>query len=69
MDYITAQEAANHLQVSVRMVYVLLNNGRIKGAERGPGGSIWLIPKNPQRVRSLRGPRPRSLRDTDAVVA
>ena len=44
MEYISAREAANKWNISVRRVQVLCADGRIVGATRL--GNIWVIPKD-----------------------
>ncbi|MDR1704724.1 MAG: response regulator [Clostridiales bacterium] len=44
MDYITAKDAADKWDISVRRVQILLKNGRIEGAVRH--GKEYLIPKD-----------------------
>ena len=47
MDYITARQAAEKWDVSLRWVQVYLKNGRIEGAIRF--GRDWMIPKDAEK--------------------
>ena len=52
MEYMTAKEAAQKWNITVRRVQVLCAQGRIQGAMRL--GNIWAIPKNSPKPEDMR---------------
>ncbi len=52
MEYMTAKEAAQKWNITVRRVQVLCAQGRIQGATRL--GNIWAIPKNSPKPEDMR---------------
>ena len=47
LDYVTAQQAAEKWNISLRWVQTYLRNGRIDGAIRF--GHAWMIPKDAKK--------------------
>lgn len=52
MEYMTAKEAAQKWNITVRRVQVLCAQGRIKGATRL--GNVWAIPKDAKKPDDAR---------------
>jgi hypothetical protein len=52
MDYLTAKQAAEKWNISLRRVQVLCSQGRVKGAVRL--GWAWAIPKNAEKPEDAR---------------
>ncbi|GAB4270523.1 MAG: helix-turn-helix domain-containing protein [Thermincola ferriacetica] len=52
MEYMTAKEAAQKWNITVRRVQVLCAQGRIQGAMRL--GNMWAIPKSSPKPKDLR---------------
>lgn len=52
MEYMTAKEAAQKWNITVRRVQVLCAQGRIQGATRL--GNVWAIPKGAQKPTDAR---------------
>ncbi|SHH04079.1 helix-turn-helix domain-containing protein [Desulforamulus hydrothermalis] len=52
MEYMTAKEAAQKWNITVRRVQVLCTQGRIQGAMRL--GNVWAIPKDAQKPSDAR---------------
>jgi len=52
MEYMTAKEAAQKWNITVRRVQVLCAQGRIQGAMRL--GNIWAITKNSPKPEDMR---------------
>lgn len=52
MEYMTAREAAQKWNITVRRVQVLCSQGRIQGAMLF--GNIWEIPKNSLKPEDMR---------------
>lgn len=52
MEYMTAKEAAQKWNITVRRVQVLCAHGRIQGATRL--GNIWAIPKDAKKTNDAR---------------
>lgn len=51
-DYMTAQEASNKWNISIRRVQVLCSQGRIPGAIKY--ASVWAIPKTSEKPADRR---------------
>ena len=47
MDYMTAQQAADKWEISLRWVQTYLKNNRVEGAIRF--GHVWMIPKDAEK--------------------
>ncbi|MCF6095290.1 helix-turn-helix domain-containing protein [Microaerobacter geothermalis] len=52
MEYMTAREAAQKWNITVRRVQVLCSQGRIQGATRL--GNVWAIPKDAKKPSDAR---------------
>ncbi len=52
MEYITAREATQKWNITVRSVQVLCSQGRIQGATRL--GNVWAIPKYAKKPNDAR---------------
>lgn len=52
MEYMTAKEAAQKWDITVRRVQVLCAQGRIQGATRL--GNVWAIPKDAKKPDDAR---------------
>jgi len=57
MEYMTAKEAAQKWNITVRRVQVLCAQGRIQGAMRL--GNMWAIPKDAKKPNDARSKKDR----------
>lgn len=49
MEYLSAKEAAEKWNITIRQVQKLCATGRIEGAKRLGDGKVWIIPKGAEK--------------------
>jgi len=49
MDYISAKDAAEKWNITIRQVQKLCAAGRVEGAQRLGNGKVWIIPKDAEK--------------------